>query len=133
MNVGCVPKKMMHGAAALGDALREQASPLGWHGPAAAAAPGPGREHPHDWPALRDAVQRHIKRLNFLYGAGLRTAGVDYVNAPAALRCSTGPREAPTGVQVAYDAGGDPGFDPSARVENVDGLHVLHTVSLNTT
>ena len=71
VNVGCIPKKLMHYGATLGD-LAKDAKGYGWS----------GLETPsHDWKTLRSHVQDHIKGLNFGYRVSLREAGVTYYNA----------------------------------------------------
>nr|BAO53981.1 NADPH-dependent thioredoxin reductase [Euglena gracilis] len=69
VNVGCVPKKLMHYAGLLGAGLHD-ARHFGWR----------LGEPTHDWTALRTAVQNHVKSLNFGYRNGLRSAKVNYLN-----------------------------------------------------
>ena len=58
VNVGCIPKKLMHQAALLGEAI-EDAAAYGWEvGNVDGAAPK------HSWERLVRAVQSHIKYLN---------------------------------------------------------------------
>lgn len=65
VNVGCVPKKLMH-YAGLHDAKH-----FGWELP----------ENPtHNWTTLKTHVQQHVKSLNFGYRTGLRSAKVEYLN-----------------------------------------------------
>jgi thioredoxin/glutathione reductase (selenoprotein) len=71
VNVGCIPKKLMHTAALLGEASHE-APAFGWM--------RSGHESPHNWQTLRDNVQDHIKGLNFNYRVQLREEGVTYIN-----------------------------------------------------
>jgi thioredoxin/glutathione reductase (selenoprotein) len=70
VNVGCIPKKLMHHAAILGDAAKD-AKGYGWSNLDAGK---------HDWATLRQNVQDHIKGLNFSYRVQLREAGVTYFN-----------------------------------------------------
>jgi len=85
VNVGCIPKKLMHTAALLGEAHKE-AEAFGW--PAYGGAGG------HEWAALRTNVQNHIKGLNFNYKVDLREKKVKYLNAlgrfvdPHTLECT---------------------------------------------
>eukprot|EP01125_Pyxidicula_operculata_P017274 TRINITY_DN6045_c2_g1_i4.p1 TRINITY_DN6045_c2_g1~~TRINITY_DN6045_c2_g1_i4.p1 ORF type:complete len:998 (-),score=286.89 TRINITY_DN6045_c2_g1_i4:193-3045(-) len=65
VNVGCVPKKLMHYAALCGEAVHD-ASVFGWDVKT-------GR---HNWGALVDNVQAHVKKLNFYYEKGLKTANL---------------------------------------------------------
>jgi thioredoxin reductase (NADPH) len=57
VNVGCIPKKLMHTAAVYGDHARDAAL-YGWEG---------GVTKNHSWQTLRDNTQDHIKGLNFGY------------------------------------------------------------------
>jgi len=74
VNVGCIPKKLMHQAALLGGALADAGS-YGWNVP-----PQP---RVHSWASLVENVQMHVKALNFGYRAALLSADVEYVNARA--------------------------------------------------
>ena len=66
VNVGCIPKKLMHTAAILGEAMRDDAAAFGWASP----------DVKHNWAAMRERVQNHIKSLNFQYRVALREAGI---------------------------------------------------------
>jgi thioredoxin reductase (NADPH) len=72
VNVGCIPKKLMHTAALLGEGLAD-AREYGWQVDRATVS--------HDWSAMVGAVQDHISSLNFGYRVALREKGVDYKNA----------------------------------------------------
>jgi len=72
VNVGCIPKKLMHQAAQLGEAMKDAKS-YGWEG-----IP----ETPKlKWEEMVNAVQMHIKSLNFGYRAELMSESVKYYNA----------------------------------------------------
>lgn len=71
VNVGCIPKKLMHISALMGEHIADS-SGYGWTVPGGAHC---------DWRSLRDAVQDHIKGLNFGYRVQLREARVTYLNA----------------------------------------------------
>eukprot|EP01083_Nonionella_stella_P084213 233075_1 len=73
VNVGCVPKKMMHYAGLLGSGF-EDARNYGWDLPASPT---------HNWSKLVETVQNQIKQLNFSYRSGLMNADVKYINAKA--------------------------------------------------
>ena len=66
MNVGCIPKKLMHTAALMGETAKEAVA-FGWPEPAhghtgAGAGAGAGAgEVVHQWEVLRTNVQNHIK------------------------------------------------------------------------
>ncbi|XP_029830544.2 thioredoxin reductase 2, mitochondrial [Ixodes scapularis] len=72
VNVGCIPKKLFHQGALLGEAL-EDARHFGW----GLADPKPG----HNWATLRDAVQGHVRSLNWGHRVQLKKKKVDYFNA----------------------------------------------------
>eukprot|EP00949_MAST-11_sp_MAST-11-sp1_P005441 g5441.t1 len=79
VNVGCIPKKLMHTAALLGDSSEDKES-YGWSS---------GDEAPsHDWKKMVSSVQDHISALNYGYLKSLREHGVEYRNA---LAWFTGP------------------------------------------
>lgn len=85
VNVGCIPKKLMHQAALLGG-FKEDAPKFGWEGD------GDGGENkPHkamNWELLVESVQNHIRSLNWTYRVTLRDKGVKYHNELARF---TGP------------------------------------------
>jgi len=70
VNVGCIPKKLMHNAALLGEHTHS-AKEFGWE---------INEEPKHNWETLRDNVQDHIRSLNFGYRVQLREQGVTYIN-----------------------------------------------------
>eukprot|EP00741_Cyanophora_paradoxa_P023326 tig00000254_g22533.t1 len=79
VNVGCVPKKLMHYAGILGAGMHD-AHELGLKVPVGED----GHSHvKHDWGQLVGTVQNHVHSLNFSYRVGLRSAKVNYVNALA--------------------------------------------------
>ncbi len=69
VNVGCIPKKLMHNAALLGEHSSNSSS-YGWQIPSMT----------HNWETLRQNVQDHIKGLNFGYKVALREEGITYIN-----------------------------------------------------
>lgn len=71
VNVGCIPKKLMHNAALLKDAMADAPS-YGWNSSTSGV---------HNWDQLKDNVQNHIKSLNFGYRVSLREKGVTYLNS----------------------------------------------------
>jgi len=70
VNVGCIPKKLMHNAALLGESLNHDAEAFGF-------SKGEVR---HDWEKMRENVQNHIRGLNFKYRVNLREKEVTYLN-----------------------------------------------------
>ncbi|KAF2363791.1 Glutaredoxin eukaryotic/virial [Trinorchestia longiramus] len=73
VNVGCIPKKLMHQAALLSHSLEDSRS-FGWQTP---------EQIPHSWTTLVEGVQNHIGSLNWGYRVQLRDKKVDYINAYA--------------------------------------------------
>ena len=73
VNVGCIPKKLMHQASILGEGLKD-AQPYGWEVP---------DQVKHSWETMVGNVQAHVKSLNFGYRAELMSNNVKYYNAYA--------------------------------------------------
>lgn len=73
VNVGCIPKKLMHQAALLGEAIHDSKF-YGWEVPEL-------KDIKHNWEVLRNAVQDHIKSVNWVTRVQLREKKIDYVNA----------------------------------------------------
>lgn len=74
VNVGCIPKKLMHQAALLGEFVND-AKKFGWEIPKG--------EIKMNWEKLKDAVQDHISSLNWGYKVQLRERSVSYFNSLA--------------------------------------------------
>ncbi|KAK5975943.1 Pyridine nucleotide-disulfide oxidoreductase [Trichostrongylus colubriformis] len=72
VNVGCIPKKLMHQAALLGHSIKD-AKMFGWKLPEG--------EITHNWENLRNGVQDHISALNWGYRVQLREKQVTYINS----------------------------------------------------
>mmetsp|Transcript_17742 Transcript_17742/g.19229 ORF Transcript_17742/g.19229 Transcript_17742/m.19229 type:complete len:564 (-) Transcript_17742:154-1845(-) len=72
VNVGCVPKKLMHFTGLLGQGFHDSKE-LGWQ----------IGEVKHDWNQMVQRVQDHIHMLNFRYRGALRSKEVNYLNALA--------------------------------------------------
>lgn len=70
VNVGCIPKKLMHCAANLGEAV-EDAKAYGWE----ASKTG------HKWELMVEKIQEYISSLNWGYRTDLRSKKVEYLNA----------------------------------------------------
>ncbi|CAG5135490.1 unnamed protein product, partial [Candidula unifasciata] len=73
VNVGCIPKKLMHRASILGEELHD-ARAFGWNVP---------EKVEHSWQQMKDAIQDHIGSLNWGYRVQLRDKKVNYINAYA--------------------------------------------------
>lgn len=71
VNVGCIPKKLMHQSALLGEALSESRD-FGWATPEKIA---------HSWETMKNNIQDHIGSLNWAYRVELRDKKVEYINA----------------------------------------------------
>ncbi|XP_015265602.1 PREDICTED: thioredoxin reductase 2, mitochondrial isoform X2 [Gekko japonicus] len=77
VNVGCIPKKLMHHAALLGSALKD-AQHYGW------SIPQPVT---HDWSTMAEAIQNHVKSLNWGHRRQLQDkllVGASYVSLECA-------------------------------------------------
>uniref|UniRef100_T1JFP9 thioredoxin-disulfide reductase (NADPH) n=1 Tax=Strigamia maritima TaxID=126957 RepID=T1JFP9_STRMM len=70
VNVGCIPKKLMHHAALLGAAIKDSRT-YGWKVP---------DKVEHHWATLVAGVQSHIKSLNWGHRAQLKSKNVEYLN-----------------------------------------------------
>lgn len=88
VNVGCVPKKLMHYAASMQQILSWDSLKMGW-GNFIKLDPETGepqQEHQDcSWQNLVQCVQAYVKQLNFSYRTGLRSAGCTYINALATI------------------------------------------------
>uniref|UniRef100_A0A0K0D4R2 Glutaredoxin domain-containing protein n=1 Tax=Angiostrongylus cantonensis TaxID=6313 RepID=A0A0K0D4R2_ANGCA len=81
VNVGCIPKKLMHQASLLGHSIKD-AKMFGWK--------IPDGEIAHNWMTLKNGVQDHIAALNWGYRVQLREKQVTYINSYGKV---TGPFE----------------------------------------
>ncbi|XP_048044891.1 thioredoxin reductase 2, tandem duplicate 2 isoform X2 [Megalobrama amblycephala] len=75
VNVGCIPKKLMHQAALLGTAVKD-ARKYGWQIPESLS---------HDWPTMAEAVQNHVRSLNWGHRVQLQDKKVKYLNMIGSL------------------------------------------------
>ncbi|XP_014246375.1 thioredoxin reductase 1, mitochondrial isoform X2 [Cimex lectularius] len=73
VNVGCIPKKLMHQAALLGEAVHD-AKTFGWELPELSTVK-------INWGALIQSVQNHVKSVNWVTRVLLRDKKIDYINA----------------------------------------------------
>jgi thioredoxin reductase (NADPH) len=71
VNVGCIPKKLMHYTAILGEHI-DDANKYGW------AVDETNKKH--NWEKMVEGVQDHIGSLNWGYRTSLRSNGVKYLN-----------------------------------------------------
>ncbi|XP_039627444.1 thioredoxin reductase 2, tandem duplicate 2 isoform X1 [Polypterus senegalus] len=70
VNVGCIPKKLMHHAALLGGAMKD-AQKFGW------LVPG---QFTHDWSTMSQAVQNYVRSLNWGHRVQLNDKNVKFLN-----------------------------------------------------
>ncbi|XP_048199459.1 thioredoxin reductase 2, mitochondrial isoform X3 [Perognathus longimembris pacificus] len=75
VNVGCIPKKLMHQAALLGGMIRD-AQHYGWD---------LGQPIQHDWKKMAEAVQNYVKSLNWGHRVQLQDRKVKYFNIKASF------------------------------------------------
>jgi len=73
VNVGCIPKKLMHNAALLGEAISD-ATHYGWN---------VAEKNTHDWGKMVGAIQDHVASLNWGYKVQLRQEKIKYYNSYA--------------------------------------------------
>ncbi|KAF1402256.1 Thioredoxin reductase 3, partial [Spheniscus humboldti] len=71
VNVGCIPKKLMHQAALLGQALQDSRK-YGWQYE---------QQVKHNWQIMVEAIQNYIGSLNWGYRVSLREKSVTYLNS----------------------------------------------------
>lgn len=76
VNVGCIPKKLMHRSARVGHSLSHDALHYGWK---------LKNSFEFNWDDLVNTIRSYIKSLNFSYRRGLLNSGCEYVNAYASL------------------------------------------------
>jgi len=82
VNVGCIPKKLMHSAALINDVVRMDTAPFG-----ISVLGGKGTsDTKHSWELMRENIQNHIKGLNFKYRVNLREKNVKYFNKLAKFK-----------------------------------------------
>lgn len=70
VNVGCIPKKLMHQTALLGEALNDSKE-FGWQTP---------EKIQHNWETMKNNIQDYIGSLNWGYRVQLRDKKVQYIN-----------------------------------------------------
>ncbi|XP_074054545.1 thioredoxin reductase 3 isoform X2 [Macrotis lagotis] len=71
VNVGCIPKKLMHQAALLGQALKDSKK-FGWEYE---------EKVKHNWETMTETIQNYIGSLNWGYRVALRERSVTYANS----------------------------------------------------
>lgn len=76
VNVGCIPKKLMHFIAHMGQ-LRTDMAEVGWE---------VDNKKPHNWEAMMEKVNGHVRSLNFGYKGTMIKQKIDYFNAMATIK-----------------------------------------------
>lgn len=79
VNVGCIPKKLMHYASLLAEARVDQEM-------AGIPVAPKGEESQHKWQVMVNNVQKHIKSLNWGYKSDLIQLKVKYFNMYATFQ-----------------------------------------------
>jgi len=117
VNVGCIPKKLMHYAAVIGEVHLKDSKHYGWQLDAHSVQ--------HDWMKMKEAVQDHIGSLNWGYRTALRDKGVEYINAlatfidPHTIECVTKAKKVSrlTARRFLVAVGGRPKLPPIPGIE----------------
>ncbi|XP_037937536.1 thioredoxin reductase 1, mitochondrial isoform X2 [Teleopsis dalmanni] len=110
VNVGCIPKKLMHQAALLGESIHEAES-YGWEIP-------DSQKIKPDWGKLVQSVQNHIKSVNWVTRVDLRDKNVEYVNGLGSFvdphtisaKLKNGSERLLTGQNIVIAVGGRPRY-----------------------
>jgi pyruvate/2-oxoglutarate dehydrogenase complex dihydrolipoamide dehydrogenase (E3) component len=76
VNVGCIPKKLMHHAGTMGSLMHSHAPQFGWQGLEGIK---------HDWSTMSHLITDYIKSLNFSYRVGLTGANVKFIEGYASF------------------------------------------------
>jgi len=77
VNVGCIPKKLMHNAALISEGIHADTAAFGLKDAAAGT---------HSWEDMRTNIQQYIRGLNFKYRVNLRENDVSYLNKLAKFK-----------------------------------------------
>lgn len=75
VNVGCIPKKLMHQSSLIGEVLHHDSASFGWN-----VSSGQGSAPIFDWKQLVTNVDGYIRGINFKYKVELRSKYVKYEN-----------------------------------------------------
>ncbi|KAL4506638.1 hypothetical protein ABPG72_000209 [Tetrahymena utriculariae] len=129
VNVGCIPKKLMHYAATYGESMEMQRI-SGWKNVNE-------EQKTHEWQKLVERIQNNVKKTNFGYKVALRENKVKYFNYYASLvDKNTIKLENKTGViyvkakHILISVGGRPNYLPlidSKLIITSDDLFSLQT------
>lgn len=107
VNVGCIPKKLMHQAGILGESFSD-AREFGWK----------INSEGHDWAKMVASVQDYVGSLNWGYRVALRENSVNYINAygtfedPHTILCTkkNGKTQTITADKIVIAVGGRPKY-----------------------
>jgi len=80
VNVGCIPKKLMHAAALLNESIHQDSKSFGIQGGPGDNGSNGASDAGHSWESMREKIQNHIRGLNFKYRVNLREKEVTYLN-----------------------------------------------------
>uniref|UniRef100_A0A674AY50 thioredoxin-disulfide reductase (NADPH) n=1 Tax=Salmo trutta TaxID=8032 RepID=A0A674AY50_SALTR len=127
VNVGCIPKKLMHQAALLGTALKD-AQKYGWQ------IPGPIS---HNWSTMAEAVQNHVRSLNWGHRVQLQDKEVKYLNIKGSLvdehtvkgLTRTGKEIMLTAKNIVIATGGRPKYPTHIPGAVEHGITMVHPVT----
>ncbi|GMF53182.1 unnamed protein product [Phytophthora fragariaefolia] len=75
VNVGCIPKKLMHQSSLIGETMHHDSASFGWN-----IASADGSAPTFSWKQLVSNVDAYIKSINFKYKVELRSKYVKYEN-----------------------------------------------------
>ncbi|KAL3657303.1 hypothetical protein V7S43_017811 [Phytophthora oleae] len=75
VNVGCIPKKLMHQSSLIGEVMHHDGANFGWN-----VSSGDGNAPTFNWKQLVSNVDGYIKSINFKYKVELRSKYVKYEN-----------------------------------------------------
>jgi len=80
VNVGCIPKKLMHNAALIKETMDADSAAFGLRSGSSGSDSAPAAAAAHAWDTMRQNIQNHIRGLNFKYRVNLRENNVTYLN-----------------------------------------------------
>ncbi|CAF0921456.1 unnamed protein product [Adineta steineri] len=109
VNVGCIPKKLMHQASLIGEYVHDSVD-YGWS--------QLDQARQHSWSKMIESIQQYIRSLNFKYRVDLRSKGVTYENSygeflsPHRLKLTDkkGKTKEITGEKIVVAVGGRPKY-----------------------
>ena len=118
VNVGCVPKKLMHYSALIGS-TKKDGEHFGWPNT------NTDGQNDFDWKKMVTNVGNHIKSLNFVYGSSLKSANVEYINAAATFKDKNTLVYTP---QKTLNLFGDSGVANEQHEQEIDAQYIVIAV-----